>query len=365
MRMRQSWLHILLLLVAVSLFVVACERPLPGGYNDLGTETDAPDVPVTVPEVDSDAYPASEPAPVDTVPAESEGYPAEAIVPAEGYPADEAAQPAEEPAGEAEQSEAGEQEQVEAPSGEATAPAEDTAAAEETPVENAQIPDTHTVVAGENLYRIGELYGISWLELAEANGITNPASLSIGQVLVIPKPGSSEAAAEATPEAGEESTGPVEETADTSAEESEQTLPTTYVVQAGDNLFRIGVNFGVDWTEIVAANGIVNNYIYPGQELIIPAPAGSDAALEEVPEATEEPSSEATDETDAGSETAEPVEAAPTGEEGTYLVQEGDTIYSVAFAQGITWTSLVEANGLESPYTLEVGQTLIIPAAGE
>jgi lipoprotein NlpD len=42
------------------------------------------------------------------------------------------------------------------------------------------------------------------------------------------------------------------------------------------------------------------------------------------------------------------------------VVQEGDSIYSVAFEHGIPWTALVEANNIEAPYTLEVGQTLVI-----
>lgn len=45
---------------------------------------------------------------------------------------------------------------------------------------------THTVVAGENLYRISLKYGVSTGLLMSANGITDPTTLSIGQVLVIP-----------------------------------------------------------------------------------------------------------------------------------------------------------------------------------
>ncbi len=47
-------------------------------------------------------------------------------------------------------------------------------------------PITHTVQAGENLYRISLLYGISMGEIMAANGITNPDYLYEGQELIIP-----------------------------------------------------------------------------------------------------------------------------------------------------------------------------------
>ncbi|MFN2205708.1 MAG: LysM peptidoglycan-binding domain-containing protein, partial [Candidatus Promineifilaceae bacterium] len=127
----------------------------------------------------------------------------------------------------------------------------------------------------------------------------------------------------------------------------------TYIVQEGDNLFRIGINYGVDWTEIAALNGIVGAEIHPGMELLIPAAV--DAAAETGTEAAGETDAEA------------PAQEAVTGEETTYVVQEGDTIYSVAFERGIPWTAIVESNNIEAPYTLEVGQTLIImvPAPAE
>jgi LysM repeat protein len=46
-----------------------------------------------------------------------------------------------------------------------------------------------------------------------------------------------------------------------------------YVVQPGDNLFRIGLRFGVNAQDIARINGILNpNVVYAGQVLIIPRP---------------------------------------------------------------------------------------------
>ena len=58
-------------------------------------------------------------------------------------------------------------------------------AATSTPTGPAQAT-THTVAAGENLFRIALKYGIPTSLLMSANGITDPTTLSIGQVLVIP-----------------------------------------------------------------------------------------------------------------------------------------------------------------------------------
>jgi nucleoid-associated protein YgaU len=45
----------------------------------------------------------------------------------------------------------------------------------------------------------------------------------------------------------------------------------TYVVQPGDNLFRISLRFGVDMYTLARVNGIINlNLIYVGQVLVIP-----------------------------------------------------------------------------------------------
>lgn len=45
---------------------------------------------------------------------------------------------------------------------------------------------SHTVVSGENLYRISLHYGVSMWRIAECNGILNLNYIRIGQVLCIP-----------------------------------------------------------------------------------------------------------------------------------------------------------------------------------
>jgi len=68
-----------------------------------------------------------------------------------------------------------------------------TASPTSTPVPPTSTPapqaTTHTVATGENLYRIALRYGLRTEQLAAANGIVNPDSIYVGQVLRIPAPG--------------------------------------------------------------------------------------------------------------------------------------------------------------------------------
>ena len=53
---------------------------------------------------------------------------------------------------------------------------------------------------------------------------------------------------------------------------------TQYTVRPGDNLFRIGLAFGVPWPQIATANNLSNpGLIFPGQVLCIPSDTGTPA----------------------------------------------------------------------------------------
>lgn len=81
----------------------------------------------------------------------------------------------------------------------------------------------------------------------------------------------------------------------------------------------------------------------------------------ELPETTQEP--ELTPEaTDAPEVTQEPETTETPSENGTYIVQVGDTLYSIAVRFGLTINDLVEANGISNSSLIYVGQVLIIPA---
>jgi LysM repeat protein len=165
---------------------------------------------------------------------------------------------------------------------------------------DATTPLTHVVQAGENLFRISLQYGRDWHELAAANNLTNPNVIRVGESLTIPS----------------------------TDQDKPLPLPTTHVVQGGENLYRIGIHYDCPWEAIARANGIVNpNRIYAGQTLTIPS--------------AESPSS--------------PV--LPT----SHTVQHGENLFRIGLHYGVPWPAIAQANGITDPDRISVGTILTIP----
>ncbi len=102
-------------------------------------------------------------------------------------------------------------------------------------------PGVHIVRQGETLQSIASTYGTTVDALARANGIVNTNYIWVGQRLTIPGA--------------------------TTSQPSGQ----TYVVQVGDTLSSIAVQFGTTAYAIAYANNLPNvNVIYVGQTLLIP-----------------------------------------------------------------------------------------------
>ena len=100
----------------------------------------------------------------------------------------------------------------------------------------------------------------------------------------------------------------------------------TYVVQKGDSLYSIANKLGTTISELKKENNLTSNTLQIGEVLRIPT--------KEIYE----------------------------GEENVYIVQKGDTLYSVAMANNTTVDELKKANNLTSNI-LSTGQLLKIPSA--
>lgn len=134
------------------------------------------------------------------------------------------------------------------------------------------IVNLYIVQRGDVLSRIASRFNTTVDALASLNGIVNPDRITPGQSILVPGP---------VPLGGP--TGNVVPTSPPPVVVAPPATPTrppvvvappaqpTYVVQPGDNLFRISLRFGVPLTRLAAVNNIVNyNLIYIGQVLVIP-----------------------------------------------------------------------------------------------
>jgi len=118
----------------------------------------------------------------------------------------------------------------------------------------------HLVVPGETLYRLARQYGVTVNQFAQANNIVNPDLIRAGDTLIVPCPVPATATPVVTPFVPDGQGG----------------RQGVYIVQPGDNIYRISLQFGVTMSELMAINGISPaqmNFLTVGQELIIPASA--------------------------------------------------------------------------------------------
>jgi LysM repeat protein len=108
------------------------------------------------------------------------------------------------------------------------------------------------------------------------------------------------------------------------------------VVRTGDTLYSIARRFGVTWQAIMHANGIYNaNYIQVGQRLTIPQYCGT-TPVPPPPPPPPQPCST------------------------VYIVQRGDTLYSLARRYGTTVQAIAQWNHIVNPSRIFVGQRLVI-----
>lgn len=130
----------------------------------------------------------------------------------------------------------------------------------------AAAPDTdgtvYVVRAGDTLNRIAARFGVSAAALANANGITNPNRIFVGQRLVIPGTSGSKPAPAPAPGAS----GGI------------------YIVQPGDTLSKIAARHGTTVAALLALNGLRNpDLIWVGQRLRVSGTGGAPSGGQPAP----------------------------------------------------------------------------------
>jgi len=176
------------------------------------------------------------------------------------------------------------------------------------PVSNAQY---HTVQAGETLYRISKMYGLTVAQLQAMNGNLSPSSLSIGQRLVV-RAGSTNIAP------------PV-------IQPSQPTGASFHTVQKGDTLYNISRRYGISVNQLASLNSFQPPYpaLSIGQRLAV-----SSGAVVNTP--------------------------VPSTATQYHTVQTGETLYRISKMYGLTVAQLQAMNGNLSPSSLSIGQRLIV-----
>lgn len=119
---------------------------------------------------------------------------------------------------------------------------------------------SHTVTAGETLWSIATSTigsGYNWVDIRDANKLTSPDKIEVGQQLLIPSV--------AKREPGQINSASVE---------VKRPADGKYTVVKGDSLWKISVavyGTGFRWTEIAKANNLSNpNLIFTGNVLTLP-----------------------------------------------------------------------------------------------
>jgi LysM repeat protein len=118
----------------------------------------------------------------------------------------------------------------------------------------------YVVIPGDNYYRIGRKFGVTPAAILAVNPNATPNLLRVGQVLIIPGVTSGPAPATAVPGPGP---------APTATTLAPPANAISYVVQRGDNLYRLSVRFNTTIQRIKQLNNLTGDIIYIGQVLII------------------------------------------------------------------------------------------------
>lgn len=182
------------------------------------------------------------------------------------------------------------------------------------------------------------------LQPVPAQASPTPTFTFTPQVITPQAPGGPIPLATFTPTEPADPTPPAGELPDTPTPLPDQTAGTCiYIVQPGDNLFRIGLNNNTTAAALRAENNLGSDLIQPGQELRIPGCI---------------PDSTATTGTTGDTGVVQPQ---PVVSGIVHVVQPGETLGSIARRYNVTVEDLARVNNISNPNNITAGQQLQIP----
>lgn len=161
---------------------------------------------------------------------------------------------------------------------------------------------TYTVQAGDSVWGISQQTGVSMDNLRSWNKIQNNF-IYPGQVLQLVAPGT---------------------TTQTNTNTTNTNGDKTYTVKAGDSVWGISHQTGVSMSDLRAWNNIQNNFIYPGQKLIIAKKANNNQNTH----------------TNTNTST----------NNKTYTVKAGDSVWAIAQKTGVSMDTLRSLNNIKNNF---------------
>lgn len=191
------------------------------------------------------------------------------------------------------------------------APVPPAAAQSLAPLASAPADTVYVVRRGDTLYAIGRRYGLTVAELQAMNALAS-ADLRIGQRLRVAPETAAASAPPASPPPGEGA----------------------YVVEAGDTAYSLALRFGIPVDSVLTLAGGRVAPLEPGQRLALGDAAPPEPSADAAPRLV------------------------------THVVRRGDTLYSIARANGTSVAAILQASGLASD-RLVPGQKLVVPQGSE
>ena len=125
-----------------------------------------------------------------------------------------------------------------------------------------------TVMPGDTLYGLARRHNVSVSSLIEKNNLTPPYSLKAGETLLIP--GSATGASTIKTASAIKSASGVKKAAGRGGSPASA----VHMVKKGETLYSISRSMGVKPADLIAANSLRDNTIWPGQKLRMPGSGG-------------------------------------------------------------------------------------------